>query len=120
MNATAVLDATHGGTNMYDSNDVFVIANNNMDIANHRFFDGMLDEIRLTRSIRSVAWIETEFNNQIDPSSFVSVGTERTLQSSWTDTESTTVRFSTTSNTPVDIFPIVTMDIIGGGQTLDE
>ena len=37
-------------------------------------------------------WIETEYNNQVDPSSFVSVGTERTLQSSWTDTESTTVR----------------------------
>ncbi|TFH01201.1 MAG: hypothetical protein E4H14_18830, partial [Candidatus Thorarchaeota archaeon] len=122
MNGMPVLSQSHSGSNLYDSTDVFVIANNNManDASNSRFFDGILDEIRLTRSIRSVAWIETEYNNQNDPSSFVSVGVERTIQSTWVDTESTTVRFSTTSITPVDIFPIVTMDIGGGGQTLDE
>jgi len=91
-----------------------------MDLTDTRFFDGILDEIRLTQSLRSADWIEAEYNNQNDPSTYLSVGSERTLQSSWTDAESTTVRFSTTSITPVDITPFVTMDISGGGQTLDE
>ncbi|MHA2153573.1 MAG: DUF2341 domain-containing protein, partial [Candidatus Thorarchaeota archaeon] len=122
LNGTLDLDQPHGGTTVVDSNDVFVIANNNMEstVPEERFFDGIIDEVRLSRSIRSVAWIQTEFNNQLDPSSFLSVGTERPIQSTWTDVESTTVRFSTSSTAPVDIFPYVTMDIVGGGQTLDE
>ena len=122
MNGVAILSESHTGNDLQDSNDVFVIANNNMETSasEERFFDGILDEIRLTQSLRSADWIAAEFNNQNDPSSYLSVGSERTLQSSWTDTESTTVRFSTTSSTPVDIFPIVTMDISAGGQTLDE
>ncbi|MFW9956423.1 MAG: hypothetical protein ACFFCT_00010 [Candidatus Odinarchaeota archaeon] len=123
MNGVPILSAANAGNNLYDSNDVFVIANNNManDATNSRFFDGILDEIRLTRSLRSVAWIQTEYSNQVNPSSFASVSSsERTIQSTWSGAESTTVRFSTTSGAPVDIFPIVTMDISGGGQTLDE
>ncbi|MGY5858004.1 MAG: DUF2341 domain-containing protein [Candidatus Thorarchaeota archaeon] len=121
MNGLPVLDQYHPGTNLYDSNDVFVIGNNNLNLADERFFDGVLDEIRLTESLRSAAWIAAEYNNQNDPSSYLTVSlTERTLQSSWTDTDSTTVRFSTNSINPVDIFPIVTMDISAGGQSLDD
>ncbi|MFX1248547.1 MAG: DUF2341 domain-containing protein, partial [Promethearchaeota archaeon] len=36
--------------------------------------DGMIDEVRISKSIRSSAWIETEYNNQYDPSSFYSMG----------------------------------------------
>ncbi|MFW9850960.1 MAG: hypothetical protein ACFFF4_17670, partial [Candidatus Thorarchaeota archaeon] len=123
MNGLPVWQASRTGTSLYDSDDVFVIANNNMatDSTNERFFDGILDEIRLTRSLRTIGWVATEYNNQLNPSAFASVSSsERAIQSSWTDAESTTVRFSTTSVAPVDIFPIVTMDITAGGQTLDE
>ncbi|MGY5881589.1 MAG: DUF2341 domain-containing protein, partial [Candidatus Thorarchaeota archaeon] len=118
INGTPVIEASRSGNNLYDSIDMFIIGNT--DMTNDRYFDGVLDEARLANRLLSVDWITTEYNNQVDPSSFVSVGSERTLQSTWTDTESTSVRFSTTFLSPVDIFPIVTMDISAGGQTLDE
>ncbi|MHA2328071.1 MAG: DUF2341 domain-containing protein, partial [Candidatus Hodarchaeales archaeon] len=39
-------------------------------------FDGMIDEVRLSKSIRSDAWIQTEYNNQKDPTTFYSVNTK--------------------------------------------
>ncbi|MFX1272710.1 MAG: LamG-like jellyroll fold domain-containing protein, partial [Promethearchaeota archaeon] len=36
-------------------------------------FDGMLDEVRISKIARSSDWILTEFNNQNDPSSFYSI-----------------------------------------------
>jgi hypothetical protein len=46
--------------------------------ANERgeFFRGILDEVRLSTTVRSVAWIQTSYNNQNDPSSFYSIGSE--------------------------------------------
>jgi hypothetical protein len=41
------------------------------------YFDGILDELRISNVARSNEWIETEFNNQHSLSSFFSVGTER-------------------------------------------
>ncbi|MFW9833695.1 MAG: DUF2341 domain-containing protein [Candidatus Thorarchaeota archaeon] len=42
-------------------------------------FDGMLDEVRISRVARSADWVLTEFRNQDNPSSFYSVGIEKTL-----------------------------------------
>ncbi|MHA2307540.1 MAG: DUF2341 domain-containing protein, partial [Candidatus Hodarchaeales archaeon] len=39
-------------------------------------FDGMIDEVRLSKSIRSVTWMQTEYNNQKNPTTFYSVGTK--------------------------------------------
>jgi hypothetical protein len=39
-------------------------------------FDGMIDEVRLSKSIRSSAWMQTEYNNQKDPTTFYSVSTK--------------------------------------------
>ena len=36
---------------------------------NH-YFDGIIDELRMSSVVRSQAWIDTEYNNQSDPSSF--------------------------------------------------
>jgi len=43
-----------------------------------RTFDGTLDEIRISNIASSSAWISTEYNNQNDPSSFLSFGPEET------------------------------------------
>jgi len=118
LDGAPIIDDYVSGTTLYDEDSVFVIGNN--DLTNSRWWNGIVDEARLTTSLRSEAWIDTEYNNQINPSAYLSVGTERAIQSTWTDAESTTVRFSTTSVTPVDIIPVVTMDISAGGQTLDE
>lgn len=42
------------------------------------YFDGVLDEPRISGSVRSAGWIETTFNNTNDPSSFHTVGPEET------------------------------------------
>jgi flagellin-like protein len=40
-----------------------------------RTFDGIIDEVRVSKSIRTPEWIATEYNNQNSPSTFYSVGT---------------------------------------------
>jgi hypothetical protein len=42
------------------------------------YFDGVLDEIRLSNSARSADWIATEYNNQSAPNSFYTLGSELT------------------------------------------
>lgn len=39
-------------------------------------FDGRLDEVRVSRAVRDLCWVRTNFNNQADPGSFYSVGGE--------------------------------------------
>src|SRR5260370_899242 len=41
---------------------------------NTRYFNGRIDELRLSSSIPSPAWIATEYRNQSAPSAFFSVG----------------------------------------------
>jgi hypothetical protein len=42
-----------------------------------RYWNGDLDEVRLSSTARSAAWITTEFNNQSSPSTFISVGAQQ-------------------------------------------
>ena len=39
-------------------------------------FDGIIDEVRVSNSIRSAGWVLTEYNNQYSPSTFYTVGSE--------------------------------------------
>jgi hypothetical protein len=41
---------------------------------NDRWFDGMLDEIRVSNIMRTDGWISTENNNQSDPDNFYTLG----------------------------------------------
>ncbi len=41
---------------------------------NDRWFDGRMDEIRVSNIMRSDAWISTEHNNQFDPDTFYTLG----------------------------------------------
>ena len=41
-------------------------------------YGGKLDEVRISSSARSAGWIQTEFNNQSSPATFLSVGSEQT------------------------------------------
>ncbi|MHA2030385.1 MAG: LamG-like jellyroll fold domain-containing protein, partial [Candidatus Kariarchaeaceae archaeon] len=49
----------------------------NAAVGYDRYFNGTIDEVRVGYTARSVAWIETEFNNQDDPGAFVSVGSQQ-------------------------------------------
>ncbi|MHA2332967.1 MAG: DUF2341 domain-containing protein, partial [Candidatus Hodarchaeales archaeon] len=46
-------------------------------------YEGILDEIRLSNIALSADWIATEYNNQYDPNSFYSVGSEEISLSDW-------------------------------------
>ncbi|MFX0151905.1 MAG: DUF2341 domain-containing protein [Candidatus Hodarchaeota archaeon] len=41
-------------------------------------FNGLIDEMRISTTARSAAWIQTEFLNQFDPDSFYSISTQQT------------------------------------------
>lgn len=43
-----------------------------------QYFDGFIDEVRLSNTVRTPNWISTEYNNQNSPSTFYSVGAEET------------------------------------------
>ncbi|HPJ60174.1 MAG TPA: DUF2341 domain-containing protein, partial [Bacteroidales bacterium] len=40
------------------------------------YFNGLIDEPRYSMSVKSPGWIATEYNNQVNPSGFISVGPE--------------------------------------------
>ncbi|MFX1457533.1 MAG: DUF2341 domain-containing protein, partial [Promethearchaeota archaeon] len=44
-----------------------------------RTFNGAIDEIRLSKGLKSSGWIQTEFNNQNDPKSFYSIGNTKSV-----------------------------------------
>lgn len=43
------------------------------------YLEGQLDEVRMLNTILDADWIKTEFNNQDDPSSFYTVGSEESV-----------------------------------------
>ncbi|MFA6897026.1 MAG: DUF2341 domain-containing protein [Patescibacteria group bacterium] len=46
------------------------------DGENNNYFNGTINEIRLSNTARSAAWISTNYNNENSPSTFYSVGSE--------------------------------------------
>lgn len=62
-------------------------------------FNGILDEIRVSKIARSSDWIVTEFNNQSDPPSFYTISTEEGSSSS-SSSSSSSLSSSSSSATP--------------------
>ncbi|MHA2316242.1 MAG: DUF2341 domain-containing protein [Candidatus Hodarchaeales archaeon] len=60
------------GDSIDDSSLPVILANVNTGVDN-RYYDGKIDEARLSDVARSANWIGTEFNNQYSPYSFYSV-----------------------------------------------
>ena len=44
------------------------------DIIGGQYFNGSLDEVRISNTVRSADWIATEYNNQSSPSAFYTIG----------------------------------------------
>jgi signal peptidase I len=70
------------GTTTYTSRTSW---NNNLRFGNcpaggipTRYFDGSLDEARVSSAVRTLDWISTEYNNQKSPSTFSSLSPEQT------------------------------------------
>ncbi len=118
MNGTLDRAVARDGDTVMDSYIPFVIGNWQTGTGNNRFFDGKIDEIRMTTRVLSDGWIATEFANQVDTSSFYSVGVEQANSPPVVQTAS--LVFSTESPIPVDIGYTMSLDIEGEGKSLDE
>lgn len=70
-------------------------------------FDGDMDEIRISNTIRSADWILTEYNNQSSPATFYSISTEPYR---WIGNTST--NWNTTTNWTGGLIPPSDVDII--------
>ncbi|MHA2304107.1 MAG: DUF2341 domain-containing protein [Candidatus Hodarchaeales archaeon] len=46
------------------------------DVVHYKHMAGMFDEIRVSDTVRSTGWIQTEYNNQYSPNTFFSVANE--------------------------------------------
>jgi len=64
-----------------DANTTAFIANNNPLLISRSAdaIDGLMDEVRVSNTNRSADWILTEYNNQLNPSTFISEITPPTL-----------------------------------------
>jgi len=70
---TTVITNTPGGTHNATS------ANFRLGSANSgEYWDGKLDEVRISRVARSTDWMATSYNNQSSPGTFYSLGTQET------------------------------------------
>ena len=49
------------------------------------YFDGNVDELRISNTNRSAAWITTVYNNQNSPGTFIMMGSENALFSAIID-----------------------------------
>ncbi len=64
---------TSSNTSEPDRNPNIMIGGNTLD---HRYFDGIIDEVRFSDVVKSADWITTEYNNQNNTSSFSIVSEE--------------------------------------------
>lgn len=118
LDGNEILDTVHDGDTIYDAVEIFTLGN--VDLDNSRYFDGVIDEARLTPAVLSPDWIETEYNNQKNPSNFLTASSERAIRDTWQDEDKATLRFTTSSPDPITLDTIMTLDIEGSGQSLDD
>ncbi|MHA2402659.1 MAG: LamG-like jellyroll fold domain-containing protein, partial [Candidatus Kariarchaeaceae archaeon] len=79
VDGAPAISVAKGGTSIRDhSAQEAVIAN--VNLAENRYYYGIIDEVRLSTSARSADWVATEYSNQNNPSGFYSVGSEFSLQ----------------------------------------
>ncbi|MHA1957367.1 MAG: LamG-like jellyroll fold domain-containing protein, partial [Candidatus Thorarchaeota archaeon] len=124
VNGSLFAQTNNAGETIRDSSEAVTFAdngwNNPAQPGGNRWFNGSLDEARVSRIARSADWISTEYANQRNPASFYSIGPEQSVQDTWSDDQSVSLIFETSSLSPVTTDIIMTMDIEGSGQTLDE
>ena len=69
------------GTSYTGSANVYLIGNSPAQTAT---FDGTIDEVRVSSTIRPADWIATEYNNQHSPATFYSIASQ---ESTWYDAD---------------------------------
>jgi hypothetical protein len=86
-NLTIYLDGSFDGSTTHSGNirNNYRYLNIGRNTHDGRSFNGLIDEVRISNVVRSLEWIQTEYNNQNDPDSFLSVGSEEVNSKQWVD-----------------------------------
>jgi hypothetical protein len=73
--------AVGGSTWSLDSNPVLIGAGENGSPGSYpnEQFDGIIDEVRISNTVRSLEWIQTEYNNMNNPSAFYAISGQETV-----------------------------------------
>ncbi len=71
VEVAATNDDVVAGSYVSDASSSLYLGNNDVG---SRTFDGALDEMRLSSSLRSTAWFATQYRNHNDPAAFYTVG----------------------------------------------
>ncbi len=71
INGQLVTSLNIGGGNVDNNNKPINIGDNDDD---GKYWDGLLDEIRISCIARTQEWLETEYNNQLNPEDFFMIG----------------------------------------------
>jgi len=76
-----LVDNTSKGTNTPSGHNVTTANNVKIGVTNNltEDFDGLIDEIRISKISRSTEWLAAEWNNQNDPSTFISADTPENI-----------------------------------------
>jgi YD repeat-containing protein len=89
---TLYVNGTSQATTLYSSAEELSFVNTNgwsigkyvEDGTDQQWWNGSIDEVRVSSTVRLPDWIATEYNNQSSPSTFYSIGAEDTLSVSVT------------------------------------
>lgn len=75
LNGTQVV-SDNPGSSHNSNNSNFKIGETCDYCGGGEYFDGIIDEVRVSDTARSADWIATEYNNQNDPSSFYTISSQ--------------------------------------------
>jgi titin len=82
-----------------------------------RYFDGIIDEVRITNTVRTADWIKTEYNNQSSPATFYAVAGEENVSNSATNGGSEIINYTVTSDPESIVSSSSTSPVIVTGLT---
>jgi len=99
-----LVENTEARTGTIDDTSPHPVLLGRRNIGDNRFYEGIIDNARISNIARSIDWGLTEFNNQNDPSTFYSIAAEE-AEYYWTGNTSTD--WATASNWGTCLVPSV-------------
>lgn len=80
-------------------------------------FEGYIDEVKISSVVRSSDWLATEYNNQNDPGTFITIGTEEALAGFSIGEATDTISFTVSINAASASLTQVNYSATGGTAT---
>jgi len=117
-NFTCYVDGAPSGSGRYnpkqnkDFNTTSLAAIVRSSVSHH--YEGIIDEVRVSDTLRNACWIETEYNNQSNPSGFHVIGDEEEVG----EAEGTTYTITATAGANGSISPAGEQEVEEGTYTI--